>query len=102
MVGPQVPRCDVFILVGEPSGDAYAASVIKVLQQRYPHLVIAGAGSSAMRETGIDVDVAMDDYAVMGLLAVLRRLGEFRRLGARVRDTIRARAPRLFLTIDYP
>lgn len=102
MVGPQVPRCDIFILVGEPSGDAYAASIITALQERFPHLVIAGAGSHAMRATGIDVDVAMDDYAVMGLLAVLRRLGEFRRLGTQVREAIRARSPRLLLTIDYP
>lgn len=97
-----LPACDIYIVVGEPSGDAYAASVVEALQARHPQLHIAAAGCSALRTTGIEIDVDMSDYAVMGFVAVAQRLMEFRRLGRRLAEVIRQRRPKVLITVDYP
>ena len=42
---------------------------------------MSAAGCAALRATGIDIDHDMSPYAVMGFVAVAKRIGEFRRLG---------------------
>ncbi|TVR39294.1 MAG: lipid-A-disaccharide synthase [Planctomycetota bacterium] len=97
-----LPECDVFVVVGEPSGDAYAAAVISELQRQYPDLRVAAAACEGVRAAGAEIDVDMSGYAVMGFVAVFKRLAEFRRLGRQVARIIRARRPRVVITVDYP
>lgn len=97
-----LPACDIFVCCGEPSGDAYAGAVVNALLQRQGDLVVAGMGGPALREAGAEIEQGIDGLAVMGFLPVLARLGEFIALGRRVEATIRARRPRVVLTVDYP
>ena len=96
------PPCDIFVMVGEPSGDAYAADLVREIQRQQPSLRIAAAGCSALRATGIDIDQDMSAYAVMGFVAVAKRIGEFKRLGKEVERIIRQRQPKVLITVDYP
>ena len=89
-------------MVGEPSGDAYAADLVREIQSRNPELRIAAAGCAALRATGIDIDRDMSNYAVMGFVAVFKRLGEFRRLGKDLTKIITQRKPKVVITVDYP
>ena len=96
------PICDLVILTGEPSGDAYGAAILEALKQERPELVCAAMGGEYLRNAGAEVEQGIEGMAVMGLGPVLARLPEFIRIGLRVERMIRARRPKVVLTIDYP
>jgi lipid-A-disaccharide synthase len=91
----------IFIVAGEPSGDALGGSLIAALRQRTgPNLRVAGVGGERMREQGLDSLVPLDDLAVIGVAEVLPRASLILR---RVRETVaavRALKPDAVVTID--
>lgn len=96
------PDCDLFVLVGEPSGDAYGGAIVERLRALAPGLTVAAMGGPKLRAAGAEIEQGIDGLAVMGFLPVLRRLPEFIALGRRVSAAVRARRPKVVLTIDYP
>jgi lipid-A-disaccharide synthase len=94
--------CDLYVLAGERSGDTYAAAVVAGLRARHAGLRCAGIGLDGMRQAGVSLDADMTGLALMGFLPVLARLGRFRRLLRDTEAAIRARRPRVVLTVDYP
>ncbi len=96
------PSCDLLVLTGEPSGDAYGAEILEALRFTQPDLVCAAMGGEHLRAAGAEIEQPIDGLAVMGLGPVLARLPEFIRLGLRLERMIRARRPKVILTIDYP
>ncbi len=96
------PLCDLFVCAGEPSGDAYGAAVVRAVRQRREDLVVAAMGGPHLAGAGADIEQDNDGLAVMGLWPVLARLPTFIRTLAHVERTVRARRPRVLLTIDYP
>jgi lipid-A-disaccharide synthase len=91
----------IFIVAGEPSGDALGASLIAALRQRTGgRLRIAGVGGERMREEGVESLVPLADLAVIGVAEILPRAPLILR---RVRETvvaIRAQKPDAVVTID--
>ncbi len=64
----------IFIVAGEPSGDALGAALIRALRQRTRgRLRVAGIGGERMREEGLDSLVPLADLAVIGVAEVLPR-----------------------------
>ena len=96
------PTCDLVILTGEPSGDAYGAEILRMLRQLRPELVCAAMGGEHLRLAGAEIEQGIEGLAVMGLGPVLARLPEFIRLGLRLEGMVRTRRPKVVLTIDYP
>lgn len=99
---PLAPLCDLFVCAGEPSGDAYGAAVVRALRQRRPDAVVAAMGGPHLAGAGADIEQDIDGMAVMGLWPVIARLPSLLRTMAHVERTVRARRPRVLLTIDYP
>lgn len=99
---PLAPTCDLFVIAGEPSGDAYGAALVSRLRSRYADLVCAAMGGPLLTEAGAEVEQGIDGLAVMGLGPVLARLPTFIRLGLRMAHLVRSRRPKVVLTIDYP
>jgi lipid-A-disaccharide synthase len=97
-----LPNCDLFVCCGEASGDAYGAAIVQDLLKKRPDLVVGAMGGPALQAAGAEIEQGIDGLAVMGFLPVLARLPEFIALGRRVAGIIRARRPRVVLTIDYP
>ncbi len=91
----------IFIVAGEPSGDALGGSLIAALRQRTGgNLRVAGVGGERMREQGLDSLVPLADLAVIGVAEVLPRAPLILR---RVRETVaavRALKPDAVVTID--
>jgi lipid-A-disaccharide synthase len=91
----------IFIVTGEPSGDALGGALIAALQQRTGgRLRVAGIGGERMREQGLDSLVPLGDLAIMGVAEVLPRAPVILR---RVRETIaaiRELRPDAVVTID--
>ncbi|HUC71973.1 MAG TPA: lipid-A-disaccharide synthase [Stellaceae bacterium] len=91
----------IFIVAGEPSGDALGAALIKALRRRTGgRLRVAGVGGERMREEGLDSLAPLADLAVIGVAEVLPRAPVILR---RVRETVasvRAMRPDAVVTID--
>src|SRR5579859_8157397 len=91
----------LFIIAGEPSGDALGAALIAALRERTSgRLRIAGVGGEQMAAQGLQSLVPLADLAVAGVAEVLPRAPLILR---RVRETvaaIRAQRPDAVVTID--
>lgn len=91
----------IFIVAGEPSGDAIGGALIAALRRRTDGRVrIAGIGGERMAEQGLDSLVPLADLAVAGVAEVLPRAPLIFR---RVRETvaeIRRLRPDAVVTID--
>src|SRR5439155_14982723 len=91
----------LFIIAGEPSGDALGAALVAALRERTGgHLRVAGIGGGAMAAQGVESLVPLADVAVAGVAEVLPRAPLILR---RVRETvaaIRTMRPDAVVTID--
>ncbi len=91
----------IFIVAGEPSGDALGAALINALRRRIGNrLRIAGVGGERMSDEGLDSLVPLADLSVIGVAEVLPRVPLILR---RVRETVaavRALKPDAVVTID--
>jgi lipid-A-disaccharide synthase len=91
----------IFIIAGEPSGDALGGALIAALRRRTGgRLRIGGIGGERMQEQGLTSLVRLEDLAVGGIAEVLPRAPMILR---RVRETvsaIRALRPDAVVTID--
>ena len=92
----------VFILAGEPSGDALAAQLMHGLKEKSPHVEFLGVGGSLMKEEGLDSLFPMEEMSVMGLFEVLPRLPKFlKRINQTAAEVKRCR-PDVFISVDAP
>lgn len=97
MTGPLI-----FLVAGEPSGDALGASLMAGLKKLRPDVRFVGIGGERMAAEGLQSLFPMAELAVMGLAEVLPRLPNLIR---RIRQTAAAVAelrPAALVTIDAP
>jgi len=91
----------IFIIAGEPSGDAIGAALIAALRERTGgRLKVDGIGGERMRAEGLTSLVPLSDLAVAGIAEVLPRAPLIVR---RVRETVAAvqrLRPDAVVTID--
>src|SRR5437588_1154740 len=91
----------IFIVAGEPSGDAIGGALIAALRERTGgRLRIAGIGGESMAQEGLTSLVPLADLAVAGVAEVLPRAPLILR---HVRETVRAieeMRPDVVVTID--
>ena len=93
----------VFLVAGEPSGDAIGARLMTALRARTgDHVRFAGIGGDRMAAEGLESLFPQSDLTVMGIAEVIPRIP---RLLRRLRETvaaIRDCAPDVVVTIDAP
>jgi lipid-A-disaccharide synthase len=92
----------VYLIAGEPSGDALGGRLMAALRARRPDLCFAGIGGPMMQDQGLSSLFPMRELALMGLMEVLPRLRLLRRRFDQTMADITARKPALVLTIDSP
>ena len=83
----------ILLLAGEESGALYAREIAQRLRGRNPGVEIRGYG---------DFGFEIKDLAVMGFLAVLRRLFYFLRVRRTMERAIDSWKPDVVCTVDYP
>lgn len=97
MTGPLI-----FLVAGEPSGDALGASLMAGLRRIAPNVRFAGVGGERMAAQGLESLFPMAELAVMGLAEVLPRLPNLiRRIRQTAAEVERLR-PAALVTIDAP
>ena len=93
----------IFLIAGEPSGDALGARLMAALRRRTRGRVrFAGVGGEAMAGEGLVSLFPISDLAAFGLLEVVPRIP---RLLRRIRETtaaVRRLAPDAVVSIDAP
>jgi lipid-A-disaccharide synthase len=93
----------IFIIAGEHSGDALGGKLMAALNARSEApLIFSGVGGEEMAEQGLKSLFPLSDVAVMGPLAILKRLPQLVRRVYRTVDAAIAAAPDLVVIIDSP
>lgn len=95
-------RLRVGIVAGEPSGDVLGAGLLRALAARYPRIDIDGIGGEQMMGAGCQSLCPMERLSVMGLIEVLGRYLEIRRLRRRLVQRLLKHRPDVFIGIDAP
>lgn len=94
----EAPR--IFLVAGEPSGDALGAGLIDAIKAAAPDSLCLGVGGPGMAVAGMELVFPYDDLAVMGLVEVLPRYFRIRRRWQQVMTAIAAFDPDVVVTID--
>jgi lipid-A-disaccharide synthase len=92
----------LLISTGEPSGDVYAGDLVRRLRQDHPGLDVFGLGGNEVEAAGGRLLAHQRDVAVVGLLEVLRHLGDLRALFRRLLDEADRTRPDVAVLVDYP
>jgi lipid-A-disaccharide synthase len=91
----------IFLIAGEPSGDALGGALIAALRQRTGgDLRIAGIGGERMQEQGLTSLAPLSDLAVAGVAEVLPRAPVILRRVREAVAAIRTLRPDAVVTID--
>jgi lipid-A-disaccharide synthase len=91
----------IFIVTGEPSGDALGGALIAALRERVGDgLRVAGIGGERMREQGVDSLAPLSDLAVAGVAEVVPRAPVILRHVRGAVAAIQAQRPDAVVTID--
>ena len=92
----------VFLIAGEPSGDALGAALMKGLKSLRDDLSFDGIGGPAMEREGLKSRFEMRELSVMGIAEILPKYFHLKR---RIRETAEAvieTKPDVLITIDSP
>lgn len=93
----------VFLIAGEPSGDALGARLMDALVRRTGGRIrFAGIGGPMMEARGLRSLFPMSEIAVMGVAEILPRLPAILRRIRRTADAARRMGPDAVVTIDSP
>ncbi|WP_426101018.1 lipid-A-disaccharide synthase [Massilia sp. TSP1-1-2] len=92
----------VAVVAGEVSGDLLAARLLVGLRAHLPEARFHGIGGPRMAEQGFVSDVPMDKLSIRGLLAVIPKYRELKRIQNTLRDRLLADRPAVFIGADYP
>ncbi|HSD91557.1 MAG TPA: lipid-A-disaccharide synthase [Methyloceanibacter sp.] len=97
------PRPLIFLVAGEPSGDALGGALMAALTAKSQGTIrFAGVGGPEMIRNGLDSLFPMDQLAIMGMAEVVRHIPRVRRLIDRTAHAIAAMHPDAVITIDSP
>lgn len=89
------------IVVGEPSGDAHAAVLVKALRER-GDFDFFGATGPLMRAAGVETVINSDDLAIMGIVEVGRVLPKFISAFRKLRAAAIEQSPDAVILVDWP
>jgi len=92
----------LLISTGEPSGDVYAGDLVRKLRDGCPDLDVFGLGGDQVQAAGATLVAHVRDVAVVGLLEVLRHLGDLRAVFDRILAEADRVRPDVAVLVDYP
>jgi lipid-A-disaccharide synthase len=95
-------RRTVLFVAGEASGDLHAAKVVERLRGLSPGVRAFGVGGDRMGAAGCELVYHSDDFALVGLVEVLRHVPRLRRAMDRLVALAAERGTRLAVLVDYP
>ena len=92
----------VGIVANEPSGDVLGASLVRELKALVPESRFVGVAGPQMQAAGCETLIPMERLSVMGLVEVLRHLGELLRIRKRLLRHFLGLRPDVLIGVDAP
>lgn len=93
----------LFFIVGEDSGDALAAPLIKSLNEMSPDDVkCMGVGGPLMSQENFETLLPMDQISIIGIWEVLPKIPRLIKLKKAILEEIEKRQPDAVITVDFP
>ncbi|WP_288900558.1 lipid-A-disaccharide synthase [uncultured Sneathiella sp.] len=92
----------IFILAGEPSGDALAARLLSGLKEKAPDVEFFGVGGPLMAAEGLESLFPMEELSVMGLFEVFPRLPTLLKRIDQTAAEVKRLKPDIFISVDAP
>lgn len=92
----------VLLSCGEPSGDVYAGELFERMRALRPDVVGFGLGGDHLAAAGGRLLAHVRDLAVVGLVEVLRHLGDLKALFDRILTEVDREPPDVAVLLDYP
>ncbi|MCS6789887.1 MAG: lipid-A-disaccharide synthase [Bacteroidia bacterium] len=92
----------LYWVVGELSGERYAALLARALRERLPTLRMRGMGSALLQTQGMELFTSWEHYTVVGFIEVFRHLPKFIRLYRSLQKDILTWKPHRVILVDYP
>jgi lipid-A-disaccharide synthase len=93
---------DLFIAIGEPSGDLHGSKLVEELLSLRPNMKIGAIAGPKMRKLPIQEFFPMENLLVMGFIDVLLALPKIIRQFFAIRNKILDLNPKAVVLIDYP
>ncbi|MFV0388493.1 MAG: lipid-A-disaccharide synthase [Pyrinomonadaceae bacterium] len=92
----------IMLVVGEESGDAHAARLVKYLREIGGDFEFFGATGEKMRAEGVETSVEADQFGIMGLPEVAKALPMFWRVFKKLKATAIEQKPDCVVLVDFP
>jgi len=92
----------LFLVCGEPSGEAYAVRVARAFRRRYPGVPIEGIGGERLASEGVKLLREYGDISVIGVTEAIRRLPAIRSALSAAVDRVRRPDIGAVLLVDFP
>ena len=92
----------LFLVCGEPSGEAYAARVARAFRSRFPGVPMEGIGSALLASEGVSLLRDYGDISVIGVTEALRRLPAIRAALSAATERVRRPDIGAVLLVDFP
>lgn len=95
---------DIYISVGEASGDLHASNLVKAIKAntKTKNLNIIGMGGKLMQNAGVDILIDSSKLAIVGGTEILKHFNKILRLMRTVKNLLKTNPPKLIILIDYP
>ena len=90
----------LFLIAGEPSGDALGAALMAGLKALNPSVSFEGIGGPLMEAEGLQSRFPMEELSIMGLMEILPKYAHLKRRIAETAAAVTATAPDALITID--
>jgi lipid-A-disaccharide synthase len=91
----------LLVSCGEPSGDLYAAELVRHLRRIRADLDVFGLGGERLREQGAALRADVRELAVVGLVEVVTHLRRLRGVFRDLLDDVDRRPPAAAVLVDY-
>jgi lipid-A-disaccharide synthase len=93
---------EIMLVVGEASGDAHGAHLVKALQTREPTLKFYGVAGEQLQQNDFEVLFPVSQLTGMGLVELAGNLTNVWRAYRLLRRALRQRRPDLLILVDFP
>ena len=97
-----MPKKQVLIIAGEPSGDLHASRVVNEIKKISADTGFYGLGGKLMSEAGVRIIHDISGLAFIGITEVLRNILVIKGVYQKVLREIDAKRPDLAILVDYP
>jgi lipid-A-disaccharide synthase len=92
----------IYLIAGEPSGDALGAGLMRALKLAQPDIKFAGIGGDAMQHEGLSSLFSYRELSIMGFLEIVPHISKLLQRIQETAQDIAKKQPAAVVTIDSP